>query len=254
MAAGLELEADRLIQVYRSSWPATSFLAGLSQEPLKALMTGRRATLFSVGQHLMAEGDRSSDVFLLISASVKITVQLNPGTALLAVRIGGDVVGEMGATDGDVRSATVTAARDDTIAVMIPAGRFTSVIDRYPPAARLLASTLARKLRASDRRRVDFTAYQVSVRVARVLAEMAEEYGQRIERRPAMRILRMGLSQGELATLIGAKEASVGTALGSLRSRGILRWEYRSVTIEDIEALRAAGQLPSSDGPPRKIP
>jgi CRP/FNR family transcriptional regulator, cyclic AMP receptor protein len=252
--ADQDLQAVGLIHRFRGSWPLTSFMARLDQEALHALAAGQRGRRFEAGQTLLVEGDPATHVLLLMSAQVKITARLDRGMALLAVRIGGDILGEMGVADGGLRSATVTAIRDDTIAVAVPAEEFLSVGDRFPQVGRLLASELTRKLRAANRRRADFTAYPVPVRVARVLAEMTDEYGEHVERKPTVRILRVGLSQSEFATLIGAREASVAEALRDLRSRGILEWGYRTVTIRDLEALRSAGQPIPGDTPPGEIP
>jgi CRP/FNR family transcriptional regulator, cyclic AMP receptor protein len=242
MIAGAGLRAETLIQEFRSSWPPRSFLARLEPAALNALALGRRGTIFDASQPLLVEGDPASAVFLLISAAVKVTVQIDHGLALLAVRVGGDIIGELAAADGGLRSATVTAARE-TIAVAIPTRDFTETIDRFPAARRLLAAELTRKLRAANRRRADFSAYKVEVRVARVLSELVEEYGQPTGRGPGERILRIGLSQGELATLIGASEAPVTSALTSMRRTGVLEWGYRTVTIRDVDALRAVGLL-----------
>jgi hypothetical protein len=83
---------------------------------------------------------------------------------------------------------------------------------------------------------------------------MTDEYGEHVERKPTVRILRVGLSQSEFATLIGAREASVAEALRHLRSRGVLEWGYRTVTIRDVEALRSAGQPFPGNKPPGEIP
>ena len=239
-----QYRAEELVQRFHKSWPPRSFLARLDPGTLGALAVGRYGARFDAGETLIREGDTTTDVFMLMSAQVKVTAQLERGMALLAVRVGGDIVGEMAAADGGPRSATVTATRDDTMAIAVSAEEFVGAVSRHPEASRLLASDLTRKLRAANRRRADFTAYQVPVRVARVLGEMAEEYGQSVDRKPSVRVLRVGLSQGELATLVGAREASVAAALRDMRARGILEWGYRTVTIRDIEALRAAGHPP----------
>lgn len=254
MRAEHELQAEHLVQQFQRSWPSTSFMARLDRDALAALVAGRRGARFTAGQSLIVEGEPGADVFMLISALVKVTVKLGQGAALLAVRISGDLVGEIAVVDGGVRSATVTASSDDTTAVTVPAEEFATIIDGYPSAGRLLAAELTRKLRAANRRRVDFASCMVPVRVARVLAEMADKYGQPVERKPSVCTLRIGLSQGELATLIGAREASVADALRDLRSRGILEWGYKTVTIRDVQALRITGGSSPGGGPPGEIP
>jgi CRP/FNR family cyclic AMP-dependent transcriptional regulator len=250
-----ELPVERLIQEHARSWPAASFLARLDRDVLSALVIGRRVTHFAAGAHLMVEDDPAAEVFLLVSGLVKVTARLSQGSALLAVRVGGDLLGEIAVADGGARSATVTAVgRGGAAAIAIPGQDFTSAMDRYPAAARLHAATLTRKLRAANRRRVDFTACQVPVRLARLLAEMAQDYGKAADHPKGVITLRVGLGQAELATLIGAGEASVSDALRDLRCRGILAWGYREVHITDLAALRAAGQLPPNGPAPGEIP
>ena len=178
-------------------------------------------------------------MFLLINAMVKVTVRHSRGTKLLAVMAGGDIAGEMAVAEGCIRSATVTASRDDTVAVAVPGEEFKAVMGKFPAAALLLTAELSRKLRAANRRRADFTAHKVPARVARVLAEMADFYGQTVPRRTE-RLLQLGFSQQEFATLIGAREAAVSDALRDLRARRILSWGYKTVTIYDMDALRVA--------------
>jgi CRP/FNR family transcriptional regulator, cyclic AMP receptor protein len=71
---------------------------------------------FRKGQTLISEGEQADDIFLLLDASVKVSAQLDAGgRALLAIRIGGDVVGEIAAMDGGTRSATVSACGHEPV-------------------------------------------------------------------------------------------------------------------------------------------
>jgi CRP/FNR family transcriptional regulator, cyclic AMP receptor protein len=240
MAAMRGLEARDLVRKHQASWPVTSFLAGLERQVLDELVAGKRGIRLRAGKAILVEGEAPGDVFLLIDALVKVTARLGKGMALLAVRVGGDIVGEMAVADGGACSATVTANRDGGLAVAVPGDEFLAVIGRHPAAGKLLTAQLSRKLRAADRRRVDFTVYKVPERVARVLAELADDYGRREPSRPATLTLRIGITQRELATLVGAAESTVHEVVAELEARNILAWRYRAVEIHNIEALRLA--------------
>lgn len=245
MVAVGKLEARRLVKKYQSSWPPTSFLALLASEALDELIVGRSATEFVPRQPLMIEGSTPECVFLLVDAVVKVTRGLGKGVALLAVRVSGDVVGEMAVADGGSRSATVTVTRRQSLAIAVPADDFMAVVDRHPDAGRLLTAQLSRKLRYSDEMRADFSTYEVSERVARVLAKLADDYGQPRYGMPTTLMLRVGITQQELATLVGAAKSTVQEALKEFDKRKILTWGYRgAVDIWDIDALRRAGQMP----------
>jgi CRP/FNR family cyclic AMP-dependent transcriptional regulator len=218
MGAERELQARQLARLHRPSWPRMSFLARLEPEALDLLITGRQGTRLAAGQPLIVEGEAADDVFLLLDGVVKIAVRLGRGPALLTLRVGGDIVGEMAVADGGTRSATVTATRDGDV-VVVPGDEFVAVMGRYPAAGQLLSAELSRRLRASDRRWADFTGCKVDVRVARVLVELADRYGQHEPGRPSTLVLRFGLTQKELATLVGAGEAAVSEALKKLHDR-----------------------------------
>jgi CRP/FNR family transcriptional regulator, cyclic AMP receptor protein len=239
MGAERELQARQLAKVHRPSWRKTSFLARLEPEALDALVAGRQGMRLTAGERLMSEDEAADSVFLLLDAVVKIAVRLDRGSALLAVRVGGDIVGEMAVADGGSRSATVTVGRDGDV-VKVPSGEFMAVMGRYPAAGQLLSAELSRRLRASDRRWADFTACKVDVRVARVLVELAESHGQPEPGRPSMLVLRIGLTQRELATLVGAGEAAVADALKKLDNQQVITRGYREVTIRNVELLRKA--------------
>jgi CRP/FNR family cyclic AMP-dependent transcriptional regulator len=216
-----------------------SFLARLEPTALELLIADRPGMRLAAGQPLIVEGDAADGVFLLMDAVVKVAVRLGRGPALLTLRVSGDIVGEMAVADGGARSATVTATRNGAV-VVVPGDEFMAVMGRYPAAGQLLSAELSRRLRASDRRWADFTGCKVDVRVARVLAELAERYGQREPGRPSALVLRFGLTQKELATLVGAGEAAVAEALKKLDDRQIITRGYREITILDLESLRTA--------------
>nr|MDT0666853.1 Crp/Fnr family transcriptional regulator [Micromonospora sp. DSM 115978] len=126
----------------------------------------------------MTVGDRSDHVVLLVAGSVRITV---PGPAstdiLIAVRIGGDIVGELAGIEAKPRMATVEAA-SATVAKEISLREFDAFQLRFPEVMRDLQRALAAKLGFATRRQISGGAYPVAVRLARVLVDLAVAYGE----------------------------------------------------------------------------
>jgi CRP-like cAMP-binding protein len=121
------------------------------------------------------------------------------------------------------------------LAQVIPARQFLDFVSTRPAVAVALLRTLAARLRAADRRRVEFGGYDTPHRLAGLLVEMAEDHG--IEESDGIRI-GVALSQEELASMIGASRESVARALGWLRTRGMVDTRRRGITVTDIELLR----------------
>src|SRR5262245_4713166 len=79
----------------RAEWSRSSFLAGLEDSVLAALVKSAEPARFERDDELTREGEPGNDVFLLLTSYVKVTTRLPSGDrALLAVRTGGDLIGE----------------------------------------------------------------------------------------------------------------------------------------------------------------
>lgn len=217
-------------------WPVNSLLATLSPATREELLTLGTRRQYRRGQVLLREGELSTHVLLLVQGCVKITATApNGGLALLAIRMSGEIIGELAGLDGQPRSATATSAGLVRARVM-PQATFHDFLTRHPDAALAVGRTVGAKLRWATRRRVDFSGYDVPVRVARVLAELAGTYGERTGTGVEIRV---PLTQPELAALVGAAEPTVHKALAKLRRRGLIVTGYRQMTVLDLAELRA---------------
>jgi CRP-like cAMP-binding protein len=170
----------------------------------------------------------------------------NGSEALLALRVGGDLIGEMAVIDGSVRSATVTTC-GRAVAVQIRGGAFLDFLGRHPAAALTLNRMTVERLRWSNQRRLDFAGYETGRCLARVLLALAERHG-----RPCAEGVDLGipLTQAELGGLIGAKEDTVQKAMRDLARRGLVGTPgRRRVVITDLAGLTAFADLGSDRSP-----
>lgn len=182
---------------------------------------------------------------LLRSGITKVTAALENGhESLLAIRVGGDVVGELAAMDDAPRSATVTAC-GPIAAGVVHRSELRQFLRDHPEAAMLVAGIVAQKLRWANRRRIEFGGYPVKVRLARVLAELAGEHG---IPEPRGVVIGVTLTQPELAALAGSAEVTIHKALRELREDRLLTTGYRRTTVLDLARLRTLAHLPA-DGP-----
>ncbi|MFE9993744.1 Crp/Fnr family transcriptional regulator [Streptomyces avermitilis] len=218
-------------------WPAASLLGGLSEEPREQMIRLGRRVRFERGERLLREGEHGSYVFLLLSGWYKVLARTpDDREALLAVRAGGDLVGELACFDAQPRVATVVAAGRGS-AKLIGRQQFLDFLAAYEESAQAVMCAVAGKLRWATRRRQDFGSCPVGTRVARVLLELARAYG-----RPCATGVSIGVSltQPELAELVGASEPSVHRVLRSLRERGVVETGYRRVLVKDLPELTIA--------------
>lgn len=187
----------------------------------------------------MREGEETTHVVLIRSGYVKITAATDDGgSALLAIRPAGDLVGEMAALHDTARSATVTAPVEVT-ANQITRADFLGFLRRHPEATLAITGMIGDRLRMANRRRLDIYASPTTVRLARILVELCGYLGRSP---PGEHVL--GITQHELAELAGVADATVQRALRKLRAAGLITTGYRCVTIRRLKALQdlARGQ------------
>lgn len=224
----------------RAAGPADGLGLGLGAEDAAALLALGTRRRFERGSIIFLEGEDSDRVLVVERGRVKISTQTSAGDeVLLAVRGEGEVLGEVSAVDGEPRSATVTAI-DDVTATIIAATAFREFLASRPGAALAVLRTLTRRLRDSDRMRLEFTGWDSVGRVARRLVELAAEHG---EPTPEGVRITLPLSQQELAAWTASSREAVSKALRQLRARGWITTRRRGVVIRDLAALRrrAAG-------------
>jgi CRP-like cAMP-binding protein len=221
-------------------WRPGSFLGGLSGAARLALSARAEPVSFGRGALLMAEGEAGSDVFVLLSSYVKVTASLaDGGWTLVAVRMGGDLVGELAGMSRAPRSASVRACGSEPVtALRLAWEEFERVKSEHPEVLLRLQESVSRKLAAATRRRVDFHRRSPTVRLARVLVEMADDFGQAVRGREV--ILPMDLKHMEWGELIGVSESTAYRALRDLRD--LVDAHHRRLIVTDLTGLQAVAE------------
>ena len=215
--------------------PVGEFGAELTEHEWAELTRHGHRRRVHTGTPLFLEGTRSDTVLLVISGRVKVFSSATEGTeVVLAVRGPGALLGELAAIDDQPRSASVQCMEPVEI-LTVGSREFTAFLHAHPRAMWLLLRILAGRLREADREQAEFGVYDSLSRVAHRLVELAERFGEPTE--SGIRIT-LSFTQDELAGWVGASREAVAHALKTLRARGYLRTQRRTVTVLDIEGLR----------------
>ena len=215
-------------------WPQTSLLGTLGEASRERLLEQGTIREYPADRVLIRMGDSTTFVLVLLEGIVKATSVTSDGKeVLLAVRVGGDIVGEFAALDDRPRSSTVTAC-GPVVGCVLAQSDFRGILRRDETLAREVDRSVLGKLRSANERRVEFASYDAHTRVARVLRELAAAYGERSGNRIT---LNWPLTQTELASLSSVAEPTVQKALRRLRESGVIATGYRSLAIQDFSRL-----------------
>jgi CRP/FNR family cyclic AMP-dependent transcriptional regulator len=206
----LILEALREIPLFR----------GLSSRNLKRLVTEFQVKDFKKGRVVFHQSDSSTDLYIVLSGSVKASLVNEEGDELtLAEFKKGDFFGEMSLIDGKPRSATITCLEDSTLGILTR-NKFIGLLKKEPHISLELLSSLVERLRIANGVIESLAFLDVEERLMRLLCSMVEECGERTDS-GLYRIRKC--PHRELASRIGASREAVTKALKVLSFKGLVR-------------------------------
>ncbi len=209
-------------------------LDGLGPQDVAALLPAFRFATVHVDQQLITQGESGGpQMFIVLAGRFAVTRRHRGGRAVSAVLGPGDSAGELSVFDPDRDTSTVHALTATRVAVLGGQDLLEWATTRPHAAARLL-HVLARRLHRTDAAVFDLAVLDVQGRVANALLDFAARFGE-----PHGNTVQVahGLTQVQLAQLVGASRERVNKALADFASRGWLRQERRSVVLTDLPQL-----------------
>lgn len=217
----------------------TALFGGLDETGRRAVLAEMREVSFGAGQVIFTRGDPGKEIFLVVAGRVRLSVLTPEGRELsFAHAEPGQVFGEIAMLDGDPRSADATAVSKVT-ALTLSRAAFQRVAAAHPVVGDAVIRFLCRRIREADQQLEAIALCPIEVRLARFfLATARQKAGQEGRDRIAVDL---GMSQSELALLIGASRPKVNTALSMLEASGALTRTKNGFEcdIEELETVAA---------------
>ena len=186
-------------------------------------------------QIILAEGLHSTDVFLIISGKVKVSLFSRQGRETILREMGpGQIFGELSAIDDQPRSASIVALVDTGLK-HLSGEEFIEFLDQTPSAGLWMARQLSARVRDLTEKIFELTTMPVNTRLhcelMRIrLNDVAGGDTAVIERFP---------THSDLASRIGTHREAVTRELGLLTREGILKQAGRRMHILSVSRLRA---------------
>jgi CRP/FNR family transcriptional regulator, cyclic AMP receptor protein len=216
---------------------ARTALFGALDQQVRTDIAGRmRRVQFDPDQMIFSRGDPGRDIYLVIEGRIRLSVLSSDGRELSFDHAGpGHVFGEIATLDGGERTAGATAI-SRVQAMSLPQKALMELIENNPKVATAAIRFLCQRLRDTDQRLEAIALHRIEVRLARLMLSALKLQGATVKDGKAK--LDLGMSQGELALLIGASRPKVNIALTLLEDEGAIT-RQGSGYICDIEALES---------------
>ena len=151
------------------------------------------------------------------------------------VRKGGDVVGELCASEQPRPDRAV--ALEQTSAISVPFEEVTDLLRKKPELITTLVDIFCRALKEAYAQVNSLATDDTIHRLTKVLVSLARKIGQQsgsLVEIPAY------FTQEEIAQMVGARRERISTALNSLRRREMVRYSTRGHLLLDVSALESA--------------
>jgi CRP/FNR family cyclic AMP-dependent transcriptional regulator len=211
---------------------STELFASLPEEMVAGLRDKARIRQLAKGELLFAEGDASSELYVVQDGRIAISTRSSDGReSMVAVMESGGLFGEMGLFDDGPRSAEGRALVDSTL-IEVGYEDVRTAIQERPEVLWVIVRLLAQRIRATDEALADAVFLDVPARTAKRLLELAGDADE----------FQLPMTQEDLAGLVGASRERVNKALAMfVRLEWITatgRSRYRILDREQLE-LRA---------------
>jgi CRP/FNR family transcriptional regulator/CRP/FNR family cyclic AMP-dependent transcriptional regulator len=214
----------------------TQLFSDLDRVALQQLAHDVVVRQFGQGDIIFREGDPGRVLYLVYSGQVRIFINGLSGTETSVILFGrpGDMFGELAVIDGLPRSATAVAM-EDTVLYTMDREVFREQMRRCPQLALNFMKVLSNRVRHNTQQIDTLATLPVPQRLARKLMELAQDYG-RVESDGVS--IHMTLTQGQLASLIGATRESTNKSLRDFKQREWIQMKNGRIIILDPDALR----------------
>ncbi len=181
-------------------------------------------------------GDAADRVFILRSGRVRL-VRSGKGAerAVLAVLKPGDLFGDLLAVPGNTMDEMAVAGVESEV-WSIEGRDFRSLIEARPALAVQVLSELNERVRQLRRRCLALTCKEVPARLAETILTLGQELGEECPH-GGERDLR-GVTQQDLADLVGASRSFVSTLINEMKRDGMLGNVGRTLCLRDQKNLR----------------
>ena len=208
--------------------------AGLTPTQLDWVAQRAHRRVFEAGRNDMTIDQPGEAVYIILHGTVKIHIEQGERDVIISILGAGDLLGEMSLIDSVGRSASAVTL-ENSLMLWMDKVTFHYILDNFQPVARNLVRILSARVRLSDQLIQALATLDVNGRVARQLLAFAEKYGRVKDGATQIRIV---LTQGDIADLVGASRKRVNQTMVLLKEQGLIDTDPDGrIAIKDSEGL-----------------
>jgi CRP/FNR family cyclic AMP-dependent transcriptional regulator len=218
----------------------TALFGRLDRQTMDRLAGACVARTYRHGQFLWFQGDVGDHLVVIVDGLIKVVVTSERGDEMVLVTLGPpETLGELALLDQGPRSASAVAVETTTV-LMINHAALMKLIRTEPMLLDALLSSIGALVRRLTEQASDLVFLDLAGRVAKLLIRLAEDRGREQD---GSLTLDLGVTQSDLAHMVGGSRPPVNRVLQGLAARGLISLDGRVIVIRNLAALRRRAGL-----------
>jgi CRP/FNR family cyclic AMP-dependent transcriptional regulator len=182
------------------------------------------------GSTIMAAGDPTDSLYIVISGRLKVMMSDADGKEVILSLLGpGEFFGEMGLIDDSPRSASVIAIEPCELLAVAKRDFKKCLAESFEMAMTVMRG-LVRRLREADRKIGSLALLDVYGRVARLLLDMSETVN-------GQKMVTKRLPKQDIAKMVGASREMVSRVMKDLQIGGYIEMRGSTILLRDTIML-----------------
>jgi CRP-like cAMP-binding protein len=214
---------------------AIPLFQGLPKEQIDDLAMIVTDQVFQKGEIIFSEGDEGAGFYVVITGRVKIfKLSFEGKEQILHIFGPGEPFGETPVFAGEHFPANAEAM-EETRVFFFSRQSLIALITKTPSFALNMLAILSRRLRRFAALIDDLSLKEVPGRLAAYLLYLSEQHEGSTE-------LRLTITKGQLASLLGTIPETLSRILGKMTAQGLIVSEGAHIRILDLEGLQALAE------------
>ena len=231
-------DAATLLRVHSR---ACELFSNLPESELDELAADLTFVEVREGQAVFEQGDQGDALYLVLSGRIKLRRRTRDGRNSLGRILGaGEYFGELSLLDAGPRTADALAASDSQLA-KISRQVFVAWAERSPQFAMQALNCISRRLKRTFDEREDLLYTDTRTRLSKKILALTDRFGS-LDAKGRM-VVNHGLTQEDLAQLIGSSRETVSKVLAEFSRRGWIHVEGRAIVILNQPRLARRARL-----------
>lgn len=215
------------------------WFAGLGTDQQALVLSNLVERRFTRGQVIQSENTRGAGIYWLVEGTIRALRQVDEhGPALLHVGQPGFWFGQAAVLEEGGQLWVTVVARTTATALLLTRADYRRLTPQVPGLADAVSTVVHRRSRYMYKFVAETRTLPPDTLIRVRLADLADI--RRGEIGDAAGPVVLALTQAEVGDLVGMARQQANTRLRTLAGQGLVRLGHGSVTIPDVEALRAS--------------